>query len=256
MVDVAVTGAAGRMGRAVLAAAAGRDDCEIAFAVNRSPVAEPIAGVEVESSNDFEALVADHDPAVVVDFTGPESAVGYADTCADHGVALVTGTTGFDEEGLAALQGASESTAVLKASNFSRGVAALRLAVREATAALPDADIELTETHHNAKRDAPSGTAKTLLDDIQDVRDDLGERVHGREGEAPRSADEIGVHARRAGDIAGEHEVLLGGSNETLSLTHRAGDRSIFADGALDAAVWLAGQEAGWYDFFEVIQGE
>jgi dihydrodipicolinate reductase len=157
--------------------------------------------------------------------------------------------------GLANLKTASESTAVLKASNFSRGVAALRLAVREATAALPDADIELTETHHNAKRDAPSGTAKTLLDDIEGVRADLSERVHGREGEAPRSANEIGVHARRAGDVAGEHEVLLGGSNETLSLTHRAGDRSIFAEGALDAAVWLAGREAGWYDFFDVIEG-
>jgi 4-hydroxy-tetrahydrodipicolinate reductase len=255
MVDVAVTGAAGRMGREVLAAAAERADCKVVFAVNRSPVDEPIAGVDVEPSDEFAALVADHEPDVVVDFTGPESAVGYADACADHGVALVTGTTGFDEAGIADLKRASESTAVLKASNFSRGVAALRLAVREATAALPDADIELTETHHNAKRDAPSGTAKTLLDDIEDVREDLSGRVHGREGEAPRGDGEIGVHARRAGDIAGEHEVLLGGSNEVLSLTHRAGDRSIFADGALDAAVWLAGREAGWYDFFEVIEG-
>ncbi len=254
MVDIAVTGAAGRMGREVLAAAADRD-IDVAFAVNRSPVDEPIAGVDVQPSDEFAALLADHGPDVVVDFTGPDSAVDYAAACAETGVALVTGTTGFDEAGLADLKTASESTAVLKASNFSRGVAALRLAVREATAALPDADIELTESHHNAKRDAPSGTAKTLLDDIEEVREDLTERVHGREGEAPRSSDEIGVHARRAGDIAGEHEVLLGGSNETLSLTHRAGDRSIFADGALDAAEWLAGREAGWYDFFEVIEG-
>ncbi|TQQ82068.1 4-hydroxy-tetrahydrodipicolinate reductase [Halonotius roseus] len=253
MTEIAVTGAAGRMGREVLAAAADRDDIAVAFAVNRSPVAEPISGVDVDSTDDFADLLADHEPDVVVDFTGPESALRYADACADHGVALVTGTTGFDDDGLEALHAASESTAVLKASNFSRGVAALRLAVREATAALPDADIELTETHHNAKRDAPSGTAKTLLDDIEGVRNDLNERVHGREGDAPRSADEIGVHARRAGDIAGEHEVLLGGSNETLSLTHRAGDRSIFAEGALDAAAWLAGREPGWYDFFEVI---
>ena len=255
MTEIAVTGAAGRMGREVLAAAADREEIEVAFAVNRSPVDELIGGVVVESSDNFDELLADHKPAVVVDFTGPESAVEYAESCADHAVALVTGTTGFDEAGLDALRETSESTAVLKASNFSRGVAALRLAVREATAALPDADIELTETHHNAKRDAPSGTAKTLLDDIEDVREDLTERVHGREGEAPRSADEIGVHARRAGDIAGEHEVLLGGSNETLSLTHRAGDRSIFAAGALDAAEWLAGRETGWYDFFEVIEG-
>jgi len=253
MTEIAVTGAAGRMGREVLAAAANRENIEVAFAVNRSPVAEPISGVAVDLSDDFAELLADHEPAVVVDFTGPESALTYADACADHGVALVTGTTGFDDDGLDTLKSASESTPVLKASNFSRGVAALRLAVQEATAALPDADIELTETHHNAKRDAPSGTAKTLLDDIEGVRNDLSDRVHGREGEAPRDDDEIGVHARRAGDIAGEHEILLGGSNETLSLTHRAGDRSIFAEGALDAAAWLASRDAGWYDFFEVI---
>jgi len=255
MVALAVTGAAGRMGREVLAAAAARESVDVVFAVNRSAVTEPISGVDVETSDEFETLLAAHDPDVVVDFTGPESAITYATACAEAGVAFVTGTTGFDAAGLAALDRASESTALLKAANFSRGVAALRLAVREATAALPDADIELTETHHNAKRDAPSGTAKTLLDDIEDVRDDLTERVHGREGEAPRTANEIGVHARRAGDIAGEHEVLLGGSNETLLLTHRAGDRSIFAEGALDAAVWLAGRDAGRYDFFDVIAG-
>ena len=253
MTEIAVTGAAGRMGREVLAAATDREAFDVAFAVNRTSVDERISGVVVESSDNSGALLAEYEPDVVVDFTGPESALTYAAACADVGVALVTGTTGFDDDGIDTLQAAAESTAVLKASNFSRGVAALRLAVQEATAALPDADIELTETHHNAKRDAPSGTAKTLLDDIEDVRNDLNERVHGREGEAPRSDEEIGVHARRAGDIAGEHEVLVAGSNETLSLTHRAGDRSIFAEGALDAAEWLAGREAGWYDFFEVI---
>ena len=255
MVDIAVTGAAGRMGREVLSAATARENCEVAFAVNRSSVDELVSGIVIESTDNFAELLADHEPDVVVDFTGPESAIEYSEACAETGVAFVTGTTGFDETEIVELRYASESTAVLKASNFSRGVAALRLAVQEATAALPEADIELTETHHNANRDAPSGTAKTLLEDIEDVREDLSERVHGREGEAPRSTDEIGVHARRAGDVAGVHEVLIGGKNETLSLTHRAGDRSIFAEGALDAAQWLADREAGWYDFFEVIDG-
>lgn len=254
MTTIAVTGAAGRMGREVLAAATDREDVAIAFAVNRSPVDSLISGVVIESSDNFSALLADHQPDVVVDFTGPESAVEYATECASHDVAFVTGTTGFADSGIDTLREASESTAVLKASNFSRGVAALRLAVREATAAMDGADIELTETHHNAKRDAPSGTAKTLLEDIEAVREDLTARVHGRVGEAPRASDEIGVHARRGGDIAGEHEVLIAGSNETLSLTHRAGDRQIFADGALDAAEWLAAQPAGWYDFFAVIE--
>ena len=179
----------------------------------------------------------------------------YVAACADDGVAAVVGTTGFDVEQEAALDQASESVPVLKASNFSRGIAALRRAVREAVAALPDFDVEVTETHHNGKRDAPSGTANTLLEDIDELRGDHP-RVHGREGDQPREDGEIGVHARRAGGVPGEHDVLLGGDHEYLSLSHTALDRGVFADGALDAAVWLSGRGAGWYDFGAVINDE
>jgi len=112
MVEIAVTGAAGRMGREVLAAASDRDDIEVAFAVNRTPVDELIERVVVEASDNFDELLAEYEPSVVVDFTGPKSTVDYADSCADHGVALVTGTTGFEESGIDALRAASESTAV------------------------------------------------------------------------------------------------------------------------------------------------
>ncbi len=141
---------------------------------------------------------------------------------------------------------------VLVASNFSRGVQALLHAVEGAVTDLPGYDVELTETHHNGKRDAPSGTAKTLLDRIAGAGGPE-KRVHGREGDAPRRPGEIGVHARRAGGIAGEHEVLLANDHEELRLVHRAGDRAVFADGALDAAVWLAGRTPGWHGFDEVI---
>lgn len=254
-VRVAVAGAGGRMGREVLAAARERDDVEVALAVNRSDVGT-VEGVDVADAADLPALLSERDPDVLVDFTGPDSSVEYVGACAEAGVAAVVGTTGFDDAQQTALHRASEDVPVLKASNFSRGVAALRLAVREAVAALPGYDVELTETHHNAKRDAPSGTANALLDDVEDVRSDLSRRVHGREGEAPREPDEIGVHARRAGDVTGEHEVLVAGNDEALSLTHRAGDRGVFAAGALDAAVWLAGREAGWYDFFDALEGD
>jgi 4-hydroxy-tetrahydrodipicolinate reductase len=249
---IAVTGAGGRMGREVIEAAADRGGVAVAVAVNRTAT-DPVAGVEVDAADRLGELLAAEDPDVLVDFTGPESAVAYAAACADAGVPMVTGTTGFEANQLDSLRAASESVPVLKASNFARGVAALRRAVREAAAALPGYDVELTETHHNGKRDAPSGTAKSILDDVEDVREDLDERVHGREGDAPREAGEIGVHARRAGDVTGEHEVLVAGNRETLELTHRAGDRGVFAEGALDAAAWLAGRDPGWYGFDDVL---
>ncbi|MFC4358724.1 4-hydroxy-tetrahydrodipicolinate reductase [Halobium salinum] len=253
-VRLAVTGAGGHMGREVLEAATTRDDVEVVLAVNRPPV-ESVAGYEVEDEADLPGLLAEREPDALVDFTLPEASVDYVSTCAEAGVPVVVGTTGFDDEAEAALDAAAEAVPLLHAANFSRGVAALRRAVREAVAALPGYDVELTETHHNRKRDAPSGTANAVLDDVEDVRSDLTARQHGREGEQPRSGDEIGVHARRAGDVTGEHELLLAGNHETLSLTHRAGSRGVFAEGALDAAVWLAGREPGRYEFSAVIDG-
>ncbi|OYR80504.1 4-hydroxy-tetrahydrodipicolinate reductase, partial [Halorubrum ezzemoulense] len=155
---IAVTGAGGRMGREVIEAAADREGVVVAVAVNRTAT-DPVAGVPVADAGDLGELLASEDPDVLVDFTGPESAVAYAEACADAGVPLVTGTTGFAESQIDSVRAASEAVPVLKASNFARGVAALRRAVREAAAALPGYDVELTETHHNAKRDAPSGTA-------------------------------------------------------------------------------------------------
>jgi 4-hydroxy-tetrahydrodipicolinate reductase len=254
MTRIAVAGAAGRMGQEVLDAAAERADVEVALAVNRSPVDE-VAGVGVEDAADLPDLLVEREPEVLVDFTGPESTVEYAAACADAGVAAVIGTTGLDESDFDAIEAAAERVPVLYASNFSRGVAALRRAVREAVAALPGYDVELTETHHNGKVDAPSGTAKTILDDIDEVRGE-SERVHGRVGDQPREEGEIGVHARRAGDIPGEHEVLIAGNHEQVAVTHRAGSRGVFAAGALDGAVWLAGRGPDLYDFADVIEGD
>jgi 4-hydroxy-tetrahydrodipicolinate reductase len=126
--------------------------------------------------------------------------------------------------------------------------------VREAVSALDGYDLELMESHHNGKVDAPSGTAKTILDTVQAERD--VEPVYGREGHVPRDEDEIGVFARRAGDIRGEHELILAGNDEVLSLSHHAEDRAVFAAGALDAAAWLAGRDPGRYEFGAVIDEE
>jgi 4-hydroxy-tetrahydrodipicolinate reductase len=251
-VGIGVTGATGRMGREVIAAVEDREDCEVAFAVNRDPSGETVGDVEIESADRFDELVGERDPAAVIDFTGPESAADYARACAENDVAFVTGTTGFGDDGLAALEAASDEIPVLHAPNFARGVQALLNVVGEAVRNLPGYDVELVETHHNAKRDAPSGTANRLLEEIEDNGDFAG-RTHGREGEDPREEGEIGVHALRAGNVTGEHEVLLAGNHEEVRLTHRAEDRGVFAAGAVDAAVWIAGRKAGSYDFADVI---
>ncbi|WP_049922732.1 4-hydroxy-tetrahydrodipicolinate reductase [Halopiger djelfimassiliensis] len=251
-IRIGVTGATGRMGREVIAAVTDREDCDVAFAVNRDPGDETVAGVAVEPAAEFESLVVDRDPRVVIDFTGPASALEYAQACADAGVAFVTGTTGFDETETAALEAAGESIPVLHAPNFARGVGALVNAVGEAVRSLPGYDVELVETHHSAKRDAPSGTANRLLAAIE-ANGEFGERTHGREGVTPRTEGEIGVHALRAGDITGEHEIVIAGNHEEVRLTHRAEDRAVFAAGAVDAAVWIDGRTNGVYDFANVI---
>ncbi|WP_336034603.1 4-hydroxy-tetrahydrodipicolinate reductase [Halobacterium yunchengense] len=244
---VGVTGATGRMGREVRDAAAARG-VEVAFATTR----DPAAGSGLDAAADFDSLVADENPDAVVDFTVPEASVGYVNASTAAGVPVVVGTTGFDDDQLAALRGAADDAAVLLGANFSRGVQALLDAVEAAVGSLPEYDVEVTETHHDGKRDAPSGTANVLLDRIEGARGGESDRVHGREGDQPRSEGEIGVHARRAGDVTGEHEVLLAGNDEALELTHRAGDRGVFAAGALDAAAWLAAQPADFYRFEEV----
>jgi 4-hydroxy-tetrahydrodipicolinate reductase len=240
---VVVTGATGRMGRELLAACEERG--HDALAVSESDP-ETVSGDE---------LAAQLEPGdVLVDFTVPEASIGYVETAAEAGVPVVVGTTGYDEAGEAAIESAAEAVPVLRASNFARGIQALVGVVREAVTALPGYDVEVTETHHNGKRDAPSGTALTILDEIDETREEALDRKYGREGVDPREDGEVGVHVRRAGGIKGEHEVLLAGNDEVLTLTHRAESRGVFAAGALDAAEWLAGREAGLYAFSDLIQ--
>ena len=250
MTRIAVNGADGRMGRTVIETANERDDLDVVVGFDVADTDE-VQGVPVVHADDVADGLAQYEPQVVVDFTVPESTLALAEACADADVGMVVGTTGFDSGGMASLRATSEEVPVLKATNFSRGIQVLLRTVSEAVSALPNYDLELMETHHNGKIDAPSGTAKTILETVQEERD--VEPVYGREGHAPRDADEIGVFARRAGDIRGEHELILAGNDEVLSLSHHAEDRAVFAAGALDAAAWLAGRDPEWYSFGAVI---
>jgi 4-hydroxy-tetrahydrodipicolinate reductase len=248
MTTVGVQGATGRTGRAVLDTATDRADVTLAFGISRSETDLP---VPVYPPTDIETALAEHAPDAVVDFSAPEATLTLAGACADSEVPLVVGTTGFEAGELDRLRSASEHVPVLKATNFSRGIQALVRALGPAVEALPGYDIEVLETHHSGKRDAPSGTAKTILDRIEEYR--TFETVPGREGIQPRASEEVGMLVRRAGNVRGEHEVLLAGNDEVLTLTHRAEDRAVFAAGALDAADWLVDRDDGWYSFADVV---
>lgn len=242
---VAVAGATGRTGSEIVAELRDRDHDVLALS------RDPTGGRR--DIGDLATVLTETDLDALIDFTVPEATVEHAAVAAETAVPLVVGTTGFDDDGLAALADAAREIPVLRASNFAKGVHALRDIVQAGVEALPEYDIELTETHHNGKRDAPSGTALTLLDDIDDARGTTLDRTHGREGEHERAPAEVGVHVRRAGNVRGEHEVLLAGNDEVVTLTHRAESRRVFAAGAVDAAEALAGRPAGEYDFPDVL---
>ena len=168
------------------------------------------------------------------------------------GAALVSGTTGYDEAEMARIQALAEVAPVIHSANYSLGVAVLRRLDAEAAKALPGFDIEIVETHHNQKVDAPSGTAKMLLSAVN-PEGEL-EPVYGREGMCgKRPAKEIGVHALRGGTVAGTHTVHFFGQDEEVALTHRATSRRIFATGAVAAAKKLVEREAGFYTFDELM---
>ena len=251
--NIAVTGATGRMGHTVIETATDHEDVTVAFGVDPDVGAGEVAGVRVYHPDELESLLEETRPNAVIDFTVPEATVATAEAAADAAVPMVIGTTGFDDGQEARLRELADRVPVLKTGNFSRGIQALLIAVEDALEALPGYDIDVTETHHNQKVDAPSGTAGMILDRIDSVRGE-SERVHGRVGDQPREDGEVGVHARRIGDVGSEHEVLVGGNDELLSIEHRSHSRRVFAEGAIDAAVWIAGQRPDLYGFDDVLE--
>ena len=193
---------------------------------------------------------------VVVDFSRPEALPEICSYVRRTGTALLSGTTGYTAAEKAALESLGTSAPVLWSANYSLGVAVLVRALREVSGVLkPDFDIELTETHHNQKADAPSGTAKLLLTAI-DPQHQLTP-VYGREGSCGRRKEnEVGIHALRGGTVAGTHTVHFFGPDEELEFTHRAASRQIFVNGALHMARLLPGKPNGVYDLQKILFGE
>jgi 4-hydroxy-tetrahydrodipicolinate reductase len=192
----------------------------------------------------------------VIDFSSPGALGAVAEYVLRTGTALVSGTTGYDEAQLAALRALGEAAPVLHSANFSLGVAVFRRLLQQIPAFFRDAcDIEITETHHSRKADAPSGTAKLLVQALDP--DGLLTPVYGREGQTgARRKDEIGIHALRGGTVSGDHTVYFFGEDEVLEITHRAASRQIFVNGALGAAQALVGRPNGFYTLEQLLFGE
>ena len=187
---------------------------------------------------------------VVIDFSRPEALPEICSYVRRTGTALLSGTTGYTSDQLRELQALGSAAPVLWSANFSLGVAVLARALRDVTGVLrPEFDIEVTEVHHNQKTDAPSGTAKLLVE-AMDPRQELTP-VYGRQGQTGRlNREEIGIHALRGGTVAGTHTVHFFGPDEELEFTHRAASRQIFVNGALRVARLLPGRANGIYDLF------
>ena len=258
---LAISGAAGRMGQAVTRLALGAGDVTIVGAVDAhdskrlgTDLGETAGVGTLGVAIDKDVAAALLGAEVVIDFSAPASLRALLRAAAQAGVPVVSGTTGLDDEARTALERAAERVAVLWAPNMSIGVQVLRLLVAQAVEALgPGYDVEIVETHHDAKVDAPSGTALDLARAVREVRPEL-DLVHGRHGRSgPRPETQIGLHALRGGGVVGDHQIHLLGPLERLELSHRAIHRDLFAEGALRAARYLVGKPPGRYGLGDVI---
>jgi 4-hydroxy-tetrahydrodipicolinate reductase len=262
LVDVVVWGSAGRMGQSVVRAVLESKQARLACALVRpgSGLAdEPLDRVfgTLPRDVDFSTSLDPDTPCdVLVDFSGPVVFDAALALALERRVAFVSGTTGLRDEQRHAMEHAAHTIPVLWSANFSLGAAMLLRTVRRVATALPDWDCEIVEIHHRRKEDSPSGTAIALGHAISEGRKQTLEAhaVYGRHGHVgARKSDEIGFAALRGGDIVGEHTVVFATDGERLEFTHRAGNRDIFAKGAMAAAIWIARREPGVYTFDQVL---
>ena len=265
MIRVAVAGAAGRMGRALIQAI---DEAEgltlgAAFEHAQSPTLGQDAG-ELAAVGSC-AVIVGSDPAaaidsfdVVIDFTVPEATLALAQACAEANKPMVIGTTGFSEQQLQALHDHQDKMAIFTAPNMSVGVNLLFQLVARAAQALGDSvDVEVIEAHHKDKVDAPSGTAVRIGEVLADALDrDLSkDAVYGRQGiTGARDRSTIGFSTIRGGDIVGEHTVMFAGDGERLEITHRAQSRSNFAQGAVRAVSFIKDKPPGLYSMEDLLE--
>lgn len=248
--QILLCGCLGRMGHAVTAAVAASADIAVAAGVDaRAPQSDTPYPVYPEPDGCTQPLDA------IVDFSSPAALAQELDFAVRHRLPLVLATTGLSEEQRAAVRAAAAEIPVFMSGNMSLGIAVLSALTKKAAAVLGDTfDIEILEMHHDQKLDAPSGTALMLADAARAGLDRPMHNVYDRhDRRQKRDKDEIGISSIRAGNIIGEHQVIFGGGDEVVTLSHRAQSRNIFAAGALAAVRFLQGKPAGLYDMNDLV---
>ena len=239
---IIVNGACGRMGRELIRLIGEQPRLELAAMVDAK-------GDGIEVLTDLtNAPAAD----VIIDFSHHSAVSALLDAAEARNCPVVIATTGHDAAELDRIHDAAERIPVFYSGNMSVGVAQLCRMARETARLFPEADIEIVETHHKHKADAPSGTAKMLFGAVKEVRPEA-EMVCGRSGMQPRTPNEVGVHSLRMGEVVGIHEVHICTASQTITLKHEAHSRALFAEGAICAAEFLIHQGAGFYDMKSMI---
>ena len=249
MTKIAICGANGKMGRTIYNCIKEREDCTVVAGIDRNPTADlgcPV--VDVPSKLPVK-------PDVIIDFSNPSCIDALLEYCMSTGTPIVIGSTGYSDEQIAKIKDAAEQIPVFFTFNMSLGINLLVQLAKKAAAVLGGQfDIEIVEKHHNQKIDAPSGTAIMLANAINETLDNSKHYVYDRHSRRQkREKSEIGMHAIRGGTIVGEHDVIFAGHDEVITLSHSAASKTVFAEGSINAAVFLKNQEPGLYDMSAVL---
>ncbi len=250
MLKVLLTGCGGRMGKVVAAQCKDNPDIQV------------VAGVDPTLPEcDFpvyaDCSLVQEDIDVIIDFSFHTAISSVLDFAKSKKIPAVIATTGFDNDELCLIEEAEKSIPVFRSANMSLGVNLICQLAKKAAKMLPDFDIEIIEKHHNQKVDSPSGTAFMLANEIRSVLPVKAEYVHGRSGICgKRTRNEIGIHAVRGGTIVGEHDVIFAGSGEVVTISHSAQSREILANGAICAAQFVVGKDAGAYSMKDIFFDE
>lgn len=244
MIKVIMNGAMGRMGKEIVKSIEESDDVEIAALIDINGDGKDV----LRAIDDFTG-----DADVIIDFSHHTAVHSVLDYAKKRNIPAVVATTGMTEEELKYIDECAEIIPVFRSANMSIGVAVLAAFAAEAARVIPDADIEIVETHHRNKLDAPSGTALLIANEIKTSRPEA-EFVCGRSGMKKREDNEIGINSVRCGNVVGIHEVIISTPAETITLKHEAHDRSLFAKGAVSAAKFLIGKRAGLYNIKDMVR--
>lgn len=250
MINILMAGCNGRMGQVIAAAVKERDDAAIVCGV------DTYDGIKNDFPvyPDFKGIAEKVD--VIIDFSNPSALSGLLGYAVENNVPCVLCTTGYSNDQIADIDAAAEKIAVFRSGNMSLGINLLiEISKMAAKVFGSDFDIEIVEKHHNKKIDAPSGTALMIADEISTVMDIEPEYVYDRHSvRKKRDKKEVGISSVRGGTIVGEHDVIFAGDNEVLTISHQAQSRSLFAIGALNAAVFLADKAAGSYNMSDLLK--